>query len=138
MFSLVKIRIKFIIRHPCLLFWTYIIIPGLILAGAIALLLNKTKPTLQKYEKEALIDSTKEFLENKFENLLDLNYLTFTGFVVNNEDNCKKIEKVYIDNKIPIPNDYPEYKFCTTLEANLTNITLNVIKIIKENDKYTK
>ena len=137
MFSLVKIRIKFIIRHPCLLFWTYIIIPGLILAGAIALLLNKTKPTLQKYEKDTLIDSTKEFLENKFENLLDLNYLTFTGFVVNNEDNCKKIEKVYIDNKIPIPNDYPEYKFCTTLEANLTNITLNVIKIIKENDKYT-
>ena len=35
MLSLIKIRIKYVIRHPCLLFWTYIFLPILTLIGAI-------------------------------------------------------------------------------------------------------
>ena len=136
MLSLVKIRIRFIIRKPCLLLWTYMVIPGIIIFAGINTILNKTKQNLETYDKDALEDSTRDFLGNKFQNLLNLEYLNLTGFVVDKEENCKKIEKVFNDNKIPIPNDYPEYLFCTTLESNLTNLTVNVIKIIKENGRY--
>ena len=111
------------------------VIPGIIIFAGINTILNKTKQNLETYDKDALEDSTRDFLGNKFQNLLNLEYLNLTGFVVDKEENCKKIEKVFNDNKIPIPNDYPEYLFCTTLESNLTNLTVNVIKIIKENGR---
>ena len=61
MLSLVKIRIKYIIRKPCLLFWTYILIPVIILIAAIVVINNKSPHTLEKYEKDVLQNYEKDF-----------------------------------------------------------------------------
>ena len=136
MLSLIKIRLKYIIRHPCLLFWTYIFLPAIILIAAIIVLTNKSDYKLEKYEKEALPDSTRYFLNNTFENLQKLSYLNFTAFLVDNEDNCNKIIEVFNANKIFIPHDYEQYVFCNTSESNLSNLTLNIIKIKKKDGIY--
>ena len=40
MLSLISIRVKYLIRHPCLLFWSYLFIPSLILLIAIFSILD--------------------------------------------------------------------------------------------------
>ena len=41
MFSLISIRVKYLIRHPCLLFWSYLFLPLVIIAFGIYSVLNK-------------------------------------------------------------------------------------------------
>ena len=136
MLSLVKIRIKYIIRKPCLLFWTYILIPGAILVAAIIVINNKSSHNLEKYEKDILGNYEKDFLNVNYDNLIELQYLNFTSFIVDKEENCDKVKKVLTDNGLPIPNDYSSFSICNTLEKNLSNLTFNIIKITKEDDKY--
>ena len=136
MLSLVKIRIKYIIRNPCLLFWTYILIPGLVLISAIYMVLYREKYTLETYEKY-VIPETKYFMEEKFENLKHFNFLNFTAFIADNNQNCEKIQNFLKKKNISIrDNNLENYPICATLEKNLNNFTLNIIKISKTNGKY--
>lgn len=136
MLSLVKIRIKYIFRKPCLLFWTYILIPVIILIAAIVVINNKSPHTLEKYEKDVLQNYEKDFLNINYDNLKKFQYLNFTSFIVDEEENCKSVEKVLKDNNLPIPKDYDSFYICNTTESNISNLTFNIIKITKEDGKY--
>ena len=136
MFSLVKIRVKYIIRKPCLLFWTYILIPSIILIAAIFNLKDKKEEDIKKYEKLALASDPKDFLNDNYKNLKDSKYLYFTSFIVDKEENCKAVNDVLEKNNISLDILDPEFSICNTTESKLSNLTLNIIKISKKKDKY--
>ena len=133
MLSLIKIRFKYIIRKPCLLFWTYLFIPIIILIAAIIIIPKKKKLTLKHFDpfifnqNHIFFNSDKE---NEYSNIkLDLQSTTF---FVDNEKYC--------DTIIPLLNEYGvtelETPLCTDKESNFNNYTRNIIKIEKNKGKY--
>ena len=133
MMSLIKIRIKYIIRHPCLLFWTYLFLPIIILIAAIISIPEKEKPIL-KYFRPIIFQEQQIFFkekgEDEYSNLKE--QLNFTGFLVPEQKYCDEINSLFIEYdmcqiKCPI---------CTNKESNFDNSTKNIIKISKKNGKY--
>ena len=131
MLSLIKIRIKYIIRKPCLLFWTYLFIPIIILIAAVITIKNKKNQTLKSFQSAILDEQRIFFKENEeYSNIKE--YLYFTGFLVDNENDCEKINSVLeeynlCEDKCPI---------CTEKENTFDNYTLNIIEINKKKGKY--
>ena len=149
MLSLVKIRVKYIIRNPCLLFWTYILIPGIIVFSGIYQIIDKKKKNIETYEKSIINqDSPKVFFDDydkMYDNLLHyrkLGFLNFAAFIAENTETCDKIKKYLDKHNIHIrdfsgePKIYEDYQVCTTKESNLSNTTINIIKIEKKEKKY--
>ena len=145
MLSLVKIRVKYILRNPCLLFWTYILIPGIIVFSGIYQIIDKKKKNIETYEKSIINqDSPKVFFDDydkMYDNLLHyrkLGFLNFAAFIAENTETCDKIKKYLDKHNIHIrdfsgePKIYEDYQVCTTKESNLSNTTINIIKIEKK------
>ena len=91
MLSLIKIRIKYVIRHPCLLFWTYIFLPILTLIGAIYSIKVKEKETLETFDPILFSGKQIFFKEKEDEYSRIKSKLNFTGFLVQNLKYCEGI-----------------------------------------------
>ena len=138
MLSLVKIRIKYIIRHPCLLFFTYILIPSAVLIAGIYMISDKSKQDLKTFEKVKFNDSMQmNFLNHSYTVLNESHFLDFIGFVADSEETCSKIKSFLDEEGIRINKEENiNYTICSIMESKLDNITANIIKIHKEDDKY--
>ena len=131
MIPLLRIRLKYLMRHSCLLFWTYFFIPSLILSTAIILILNG-KDKYNKYEKnKPIIYEELEFNNTDSFNLIS-HYLDYSLFVVEDETKCSHIQKLISQET----NQLVEKINCSMSERNVTSKTSNIIKIKKVNDKY--
>ena len=130
MLSLISIRTKYLIRKPCLLFWSYLFIPVIILLIAIFQLLKKSKtfeiiPKQSPYQIEE-----KYFFDNSISYVNLYYYLNSTLFVVDNEVYCPKIVNFFESNEII------ENINCSTNENNVTNLTSNIINIETKKGKF--
>ena len=131
MLPLIRIRVKYLIRNPCLLFWSYLFLPALILAIAIYQLLSE-KPIFKKQLRE----SPYKIDELYFNETSILSYQTLsrywpaTLFVADNEQECAKIRDFFDKSNI-----YQNIN-CSTIENAATNKTENIIKIEKKSEKY--
>ena len=142
MLALLNIRIKYIIRHPCLLFFSYIFLPALIIALSIYLLIekdsierkDKNAPALFNYNFNFNNDEDKSY--KYYENLAL--YLNYSLFVSKNID-CQEI-KNFVESKINNQNNdtKPYYSInCTQNDNNLADESINIIYLEKiKNKKY--
>ena len=136
MISLLRIRITYIKRHPCLLFWTYLFLPIIIfLFGLIRLLDIKLDFKYVEFQP-AIANISEELLFFQNDNINSYSALReslpYTIFVVDEENKCPEIQKFISDNT----NEYVKEINCSTYEY-ITIKTKNVIKIKKEkNDRY--
>ena len=131
MLSLIKIRVKYIIRKPCLLFWTYLFLPIIILIAAIVTINNKKKKTLTSFES-SILPYQKTFF-NEIEEYPNINfYLNFTGFLVDEEKDCNTINSILSEFDIC----QEQCPICTEKESSFDNYTVNIIKIKKKKGKY--
>ena len=131
MLSLIKIRVKYIIRKPCLLFWTYLFIPIIILIAALISIKNKKKRDLQSFES-AIFPDQKIFFNGgeEYSNIKD--YLQFTGFLVDDIKDCEAINSLLTEYNIC----QEKCPICTDKESSFDNFTLNIIEIEKKKGKY--
>ena len=136
MISLIKIRIKYIIRNPCLLFWTYLFLPVLILGLGIFIFIKKEKiERLPEFESTSLIyNNTEKIFTNPLLNKNSFNYLenywNFTLLIVDKGIKCDKVLQYFQEianaNKIN----------CSYSEKDITNKSINIIKINKKDNSY--
>ena len=143
MISLINSRVKYIIRHPCLLFWTYLFLPIIILIAAIIRFFNK-----EKIDPITYFDSTpvKNIADNISEDIIftnpllnnkSLGYLNYywngTLIFLNKEVkdiDCNKVLTFFKDNA-----NTKEIK-CSNNEKDISNETINIIKIGKKDNHY--
>ena len=137
MLSLISIRVQYLKRHPCLLFWSYLFLPGVILV--ITILVNNTRdkvlpakdlkqnpyPIGQDYFFDQLINKTK--VKRKYDELIS--FLPNTVIVTNDDRICSSIDKYIIEETNITVN-------CSYYTRNYTNETTHIIKIEKIEDKY--
>ena len=131
MLSLIKIRVRYIIRKPCLLFWTYLFLPIIILIAAIIVIMKKKEKTLKSFDPYVFNQRLKFFDDNdEYSNIKE--GLKGTTFVVNDEKYCETI--------IPLLNAYgiaeDKCPLCTGRESNINNYTVNMIKLEKKKGKF--
>ena len=131
MLSLIKIRVKYIIRKPCLLFWTYLFIPIIILIVAIVVIKNKKKKDLKSFESIIFPEETKFFNENE-DYIFIREYINLTGFQVEDEKDCNTISSLLTEYDLC----NPKCPICTEKESNFDNFTMNIISIKKKKGKY--
>ena len=137
MLSLIKIRVKYIIRNPCLLFWTYLFLPIIITIVAIVTISKKKKLDMKTFESVILPGDPKKFFEQKkedeYQNIKP--YLPFTCFLVDDAKYCDTIKPLL--NEYDITEVDSLSPLCTDKESNFNNYTLNIINIKKKKGKYT-
>ena len=135
MLSLINIRVKYLIRHPCLLFWSYIFLPGFILL--LTYLKEKNNIIPKKEVKIQPIPAGEDFF---FEHLIDGKktkriykslklFLPNTSIIINDDSYCNNIIS-YIFEEIRIKIN------CSFFTNNFTNYTTHIIKIEKIEDKF--
>ena len=136
MLSLIKIRVKYIIRNPCLLFWTYLFLPIIITIVAIVTISKKKKLDMKTFESVILPGDPKKFFEQKkedeYQNIKP--YLSFTCFLVEDAKYCDTIKPLL--NEYDIAEVDSLSPLCTDKESNFNNYTLNIINIKKKKGKY--
>ena len=142
MLALLNIRIKYILRHPCLLFFSYLFLPAIIIIASIFLLIDKkgaekvakNYPLVFDYDFSFNTDEDKPYEYYKNLNL----YWNNTIFISESLD-CNEIIG-FIDKKINNKdnNNYPVNSIkCKKNNNNLTEDEVNVIYIKKgKNKKY--
>ena len=126
MISLIQIRAKYVMRHYCLLFWTYIFLPSIILLAAIIQLSDREKYNKIPYQ-EHFETEEKTFFKDTYQALG--NIMSATVFVVENNNTCDTIIK-YINEMTSA------ITYCTNNENNNLKGIYNIIKIKEKNDKY--
>ena len=140
MLSLINIRIKYLIRNPCLLFWTYLFLPGIILFIIIKGGFNKeTKQNYIIQLKNSPIESGEDYFFNQIDSKNNRtikrnynsikNYLYKTSILVNDEIDCIKIQNI-IEEEINMKIN------CSYYENNFTSQTTHIIKFEKKNNNY--
>ena len=128
MLPLIRIRLKYIQRNPCLLFWSYLLIPIGIFALAIYSIIDRKK--IQKYDEIQPYEFTEKKIFNENYNYENLStYLNYSIFLVKGEDVEEVKNKLHKLTKLDIP--------CFEEEKNISDNTLNLIKLEKDNNKYT-
>ena len=132
MLSLINIRVKYILRHPVLLFFSYLLIPILIAIASVFLISDNDKDyDFVKKDKPVLIpDINYNLTSNSYDNLKI--FLNYTLFLIDKEIECQ-IVKEFIDSKFNIPD---EFFHCSNFEKDAKNEILNIIKIEKKKKKY--
>ena len=143
MLSLIRIRIKYLIRNPCLLFWTYLFIPGIILFVILKGGITKySKETIMMQSKNSPIKSGEDYFFNEINsknnnNMVKRsynsikNFLYKTSILVNDENDCSTIQN-FIQEETDIKVN------CSFYENNFTNQTTHIIKFEKnkKNNNY--
>ena len=132
MLSLIKIRVKYIIRKPCLLFWTYLFLPIIITIAGFISMSNKKALELKKYRTH-FFNETKQFFNNGDNYDYIKSELQYTGFLVNEKEDCNVIKAVLNEFNLM----FSEFPKCEEAESKFDNYTLNIIKIDKDDGKYT-
>ena len=132
MLSLIKIRIKYIIRKPCLLFWTYLFLPIIITISAVVLLVEKNREsTLRKFNSLS-IDKTYKFFNDSNPYSSDfITNMTYTSFLVEDKKDCIAIKETLA--KFNINETYTP--LCVEKESEFNNYTQNIIKLEKKKRK---
>ena len=95
MLSLINIRVKYLVRNPCLLFWSYLFIPSLILFIAIIVILNG-KDRLEFEQKMPPISVAKKEFKGDYhedENNILKGYWDNTLLAVDNGIDCTKVKR---------------------------------------------
>lgn len=132
MLSLLSIRVKYLIRKPCLLFWTYLFIPIVILIVGIIQFMNGENRKFILYPKDEPIQFAEKYffpIDNSYQSLTEY-YFYFTLFVVDDEKYCSKIRDFFEKNNII------ENITCSNSEKSANNMTANIIKLKMEDNKY--
>ena len=135
MLALISIRAKYLVRHPCLLFWSYLFLPGFILfitmmrTKKIELpTKNPTYPPITAGEDlffDKLVNGTKT--KRTYETLKF--YLPNISIIINDDSYCKDIVDFTLkETEIKVN--------CSLFTNNFTNDTIHVIKIEKIKDKF--
>ena len=133
MLSLIKIRVKYVIRKPCLLFWTYLFLPIFITIGGLIAISNKEPLELKRYNAQ-ILEGTKQFFNTTGDTYGNIkSKLRYTGFLVNEQKDCSMIENVLNEFNLCSPN----CSKCEEEESKFNNYTFNIIKIEKDDKKYT-
>ena len=135
MLSLINIRVKYLTRHPCILFWSYLFLPGIILLislrgkkdDQLPLKLLK-KPPIASGEDlffDQLINGQKN--KRTYESLKI--FLPNTSIIINDESYCNDIINYTLTETNIKVN-------CSYFKNNFTNDTTHIIKIEKKEDKF--
>ena len=122
MFTLVKIRAKYLKRHPCRVYCSYFFIPTIIIIVIIIVLVfgSYHKPTIKEEEQNGKILMTDQIL---FDNNKDFSYFeNEISFVTENLTDCNILKDI-------IKKDFK----CEKEEKVKDR---NIIKIIKKKGKY--
>ena len=132
MISLISIRVKYILRHPVLLFFSYLLIPILIAISSILMIFNNDKdyPFFEKINPKLINNSNYNLSTNSYHNLEI--FLNYTLFLLDKEIDCQ-IVKEFINSKF---NIFDEEFHCSNFEKDAKNEIFNVIKIDKKKNKY--
>ena len=136
MLSLISIRVKFLIRNPCLLFWSYLFIPIIILIIGIFLIKFSDEGKIRfEAKKDPYTIISKKFSDVDYSYLS--NYFYSTTFLFLEDKGCQKLDD-FVNKKININRDESSQIniICTESEAKVSNTSDNVIKIKKKNNKY--
>ena len=132
MLSLLRIRMKYLIRKPCILFWAYLFIPIIILIVGVIFLSFKEKAPLLKYQFNP-IPEQKEFFVNNDPYIYIKKNLPFAGFLVPDKENCNIIKNILTEHGLCNITSCP---ICTNKESDFNNNTQNIIEIVKKDGKY--
>ena len=135
MLALMNIRVKYLKRNPCLLFWSYLFLPGLIL---FFIFTKKKKYSFPlKHIKYPPIPSGEDLFFDKlvngekskrtYESLLS--FLPNTSIIINDDSYCDKIVNFTLEETRIKVN-------CSYFMNNFTNDTTHIIKIMKIEDKF--
>ena len=128
MISLIGIRLQYIKRHLCLLVWTYLFLPIIILLAGLINLSDKENIDLVPYNDANIISENNQFFTESY---TDLEYIIRESlFVVDEMSMCGKINS-YINNITNIPEIN-----CTNNENKYIKGLTNTIKIKGKNRKY--
>ena len=134
MISLIKIRIKYLIRNPNVLFWTYLFLPGLIFIIVFTQRTNKAeKSSFLMQPKQSPINlgedyflyeltKTKANITNKIKRSYSSikKYLKETSILVNDMSDCTFIQK-FIKSESGVNVN------CSSID-NFSNNTIYIIK----------
>ena len=138
MLPLLSIRIKYLIRNPCLLFWTYLFIPGVIFLLVLSVMSGNSKDDYNLKLKDNPIKSGENYFFNEIDdnnNIIKRNYnslryfLNTTSILVNNQKYCTNIQKFIKEEMAIIIN-------CSYYENNITNTTTHILKFEIKDNKY--
>ena len=138
MLSLIAIRSKYIYRHPCLLFWSYMFLPGLIflLAFSILKMNSNSKPFPIQPKVEPYLSGEEYFFTEEFNNtLISRNYSLLKEYlpnmtiITNDESSCKDIIQ-FVEEETTFTIN------CSFYKKNFTNETSHIIKMEKIEGKY--
>ena len=89
---------------------------------------RKNDNKLERKRKAYVLETMNFFNKSNYKYLS--RYWDSTLFVINKKEDCQKI-KEFIKKEV----DYPDID-CSTTDKNVTNITGNIIKIMKDDHKY--
>ena len=128
MLSLIRIRIKYIIRHPCLLFWSYLFLPIVILIIALVSLSDKKDLDLISYKSVSLKTPLDFFKEGEQYSKLSP-YLPYTGILIDDKNKCDKIDDILDDYHISFSN-------CSNKESDFDDLIVNIVQIEQKDGKY--
>ena len=137
MLPLLSIRIKYLTRKPCLLFWTYLFIPGIIF-----LFIFRMSPDSKQNYLLILKKNSIKVGENYFFNDIDIdnnivkrnynslkNFLLETSILVNDNNDCKIIQEFIKEETDIMVN-------CSFYENDFTNKTTHIIKFEKKENNF--
>ena len=133
MISLISIRSKYLYRHPCLLFWSYMFLPGLIFLLSMGIIKLGRAPPLPIQEKiESYESGENYFFTEEFNNtLIPRDYKLLKTFlpnmtvIINDQSVCKDIIKFVQDETNMTIN-------CSFYRNNYTNDTTHIIRMEKK------
>ena len=93
MLSLISIRVKYILRHPVLLFFSYLLIPILISIASFFIISDNDKDyDFVKKQSPILIPDNYNFTSDSYFNLAK--FLNFTLFLMDKEIDCKVLKNL--------------------------------------------
>ena len=135
--SLINIRVKYLLRHPCLLFWSYIFLPLIFFLFSIYLSKTDEPEKPPKHFKNEPEQSGEDFFFNKiingsktertYESLKK--FLPNTVVIINDDTYCDKIKNFFVnETNINVNCSYYTKKF--------SNDTSHIINIEKKEDKF--
>ena len=138
MLSLIQIRSRYLYRHPCLLFWSYMFLPGVVfLLSMVSLKVNDESSWLQLQPKrEASFSDEDYFFAEEINNTkVERNYtvvkemLENMTIIINEEGRCNDIIQ-FVEGETNITVN------CTYDPRNYTNDTIYILKMEKTDNKY--
>ena len=137
MLTLISIRSKYLYRHPCLFFWSYMFLPGIIFLLSISLFkIGKKEPLPIQPKIEPMISGEDYFFSEEINNTkVERNYTILKTYlknitvVINDQRCCKDIIQFFKDETNTTVN-------CSFYKTNFTNDTSHIIKMEKKDEKY--